>query len=1548
MASFAYTFGTTAGAIRNDLINVQYGQNYAGSLISYSILGQYSDGQVVPIGVYNFGMVYEFDNINGTISVAAAGDTTPPTITGPSSVSFVQGSITSNGQLLSTYYTASDNVGISAFYVSGTIFYGTAGTYNVTLVAEDTSNNTTTLNITVTITPAADTTPPTITGPSSFIMDINQYSLSYILDLFTATDASGIASKVILASDFSTFNNTTWNSFITEPGTFSLFVRAIDNFGNSRTIGWTLTIQAPLDFTPPTLTLTSSVLQFNKSIYPTEVSPTIITNAMLSLASAADNIDPNPTFEFDRPRTPLNDLNNETFYQIRAVDNSGNKSAYQSITLFYINDVTPTDTTPPTLSLSTNVFNFNVSQYPSGVTSTQIRTFIGQFITASDNSGSFIIQYDPTVQNITIVPGVGLTDSYNYQVRAIDGSGNASPFVSFTVNYVNNTAPADITAPIINGSSTQTFLVSDNRTIGYLLTLYTITDSTQPVSFYNMDSSFVFNTVGTYPVTLQAIDGAGNIGTRNITVSVIDTAPTPDTTPPTITGASFVNVYVQDSLNTDAFLNTYYVISDPSGISSKTLAPSVNFGVASTYLTTIFAIDNFNNVATKPITINVLPGANPNIPVEQGNTTLEDIYIGDELMTNKVKLGFTFSDKIDVELDSATLIAPYTSREQPYKPFTQVKFYFKDVVQPLVYYVSDDSVSRLSSASPYFQHSLVLIEPTKILERFKCVDMTFTQPIDSLFTPYTLLDVVNRIHYNNPSRRPNDTERYWDVVDAEISNLLASIQAPQFQFRSMTIREALDRTFQYINAVTRLKILDDGTRVLSADFFNTLDTLTNLQSVLNISRNQGSEFFADNSELTVENATTEYATVKFPSQGWAGVRADAPLMTSENYRIELPFPIYEIKSLKVFLRVLTTGVETIHEYKEVDITRFVFEKQAYDNLPPGTEQRQNDKEIHSYNSIYFSRGDNKIFGLQNIPAINVIGFNLRRTIDLILDTVYGGTNITAQWDSFGDDKFSDLLFRVEYRTLLNSRLRFMRDVKEDFFGTINTNQMENLVDMEALGANARGVINRVGNPDLTVSKMVKNWNDRFRVGQFTEDGFIVTNSENAIFNDHIRTTASFTKNYNGLSRFVGVDTEIRQIPIPLQTTKTMVHYDQFVVFDTVLYPLATVNNFAQNLLINNTANYLKQFPDKTFSENFIVQANNRDDGGQFVMPDVLAVKSATISVIIPTNVNLPANIAIYDKNNQVVYSVTGLTSTIPPFGIPNVDTILFPNEEYRLVVFRDSSVTASATLTVTVMPRSQFGNYMVNFTTYNSQGQQIAKVAAAPDIGAINNSLKIDWKFDDNLNAGLKVIPNFSGALIGQQRVLYTTPIGRFDYYSFNLGELVEPVLPADKILFANRYPQVLDSDFTNNILISGLMQHKKDNTENFAMTYQMHFVASDSNQNHIIVGKKFFAKFFKAETLNDLKFKLYISTTENYTRFENDKAKGTKQASDTAYTITPLTSINRSIRIDINLDVSNAKSFAIGTEDGDLVLGFNRIHPYTGAIKDMTTIFLNFTDKRS
>jgi hypothetical protein len=1402
------------------------------------------------------------------------------------------------------------------------------------------------------ITVPGDTTPPVITpkGSTDIVVTAGQFSTStqFINAYFTITDPeSGV-------NDFGLNPNI---DFQTPRARGSVSVFASNNDGYTSTFSFFLTILV-LDTTPPTLSLSTTILQFNKSVYPTGVSPTILTNAMLSIATASDNIDPNPTFEFDKNRVQLDDNNSQATYQIRAVDNSGNRSAYQSISVFYFVDIDVGDTIPPLLELTVNVFNFNVSQYPSGVTANQIITLVAQSIIASDNSGSFAIQYNPTIQNITIVPGVGLTDSYSYQVRAIDGDGNTSPYVLFTVNYVNNTAPADITAPIINGLSTQTFLVSDNRTIGYLLTLYTITDSTQPVSFYNMDTSFVFNTVGTFPVTLQAIDGVGNIGTRNITVNVVATLPPPDTTPPTITGANTVTIYIQDSLNTDAFLGLYYAINDPSGISSKTLSPSVNFNFAGTYQTTIIAIDNFGNVASKNITVIILAGANPNIPEEQGNTTLEDIYIGDELMTNKVKLGFTLSDKIDVELDSATLIAPYTSREQPYKPFTQVKFYFKDVVQPLVYYISDDSVTRLSSASPFFQHSIVLVEPTKILERFKCVDMTFTQPIDDSFASYTLLDVINRIHFNNPSRTINDTSKHWDTIDAQLTNLLASIKAPQLQFRSMTIREALDRAFQYINAVTRLKILDDGTRVLSADFFNTLDTLTNLQSVLNISRNQGSEFFAENSELTVENASTEYATVKFPSYGWAGVRSEGTTINSDNYSIQLPFPIYELLSLKLFLKVRIFDVDnnaTISdEYKEVDITPYVFEKQVYDGLPTATQQRQLNKELHSNNTLYYSRGDNRIYNLSTIAELLPLSFlNNQRTIDLIISRIFTEAGATSA--SWSPVKFSDILFQVEYRTLLNSRLRFMRDVKEDFFGTINTNQMENIVDLEALGANARGVINRVGNPDLTVSKMVKNWNDRFRVGQFTEDGFIATDVENAIFNDHIRTSASFTKNYNGLSRFVGVETEMRQIPIPLQTTKSAIHYSQFIIASATLKEDLT--NFTTNNLVEEFVDYLKQFTTKNITDTYIVATRSGDFGTLFTMPDGLGVIEVRASGLLNASTQNPTTFSIIPEPEgvigpfQPIFSFT-TTSTILWSSelLTGINPQILNNQQYKIIITRAISDTSNITLRIDYKTKYQFDRYMVNFSTYDAQAQQIARVAAAPDISSVNNSIKIDWKFDDNLSAGFNVERNISNTLLtGQRKVLYTNNIGRFDYFQFEVAKLKSITGSQGKLDFAARFPSVVNADFQETILSSPLMQHKKDNTENFAMTYQMHMVVDDVEQNHIVIGKKMLTKWFKGDTTNDITFKLYISNTETYGRFDNEKAKGTMQSSENAYTITTiLTPTSKAIKIDINLNVSNAKSFAIGNTNGDLILGVNVENPYNGQVKDMTTIYLNFTDKRS
>lgn len=1330
-----------------------------------------------------------------------------------------------------------------------------------------------------------------------------------------------------------------------------------DGVLSSNTASVTINIIAPPpDTTPPTISLNGATTY---TFYRSNFTTTVPASEIATLINASTTISDNQPGVYRSITPTVNNWSPSSWpanrsYNVVAIDAAGNVSN-DSITISfnYIDDVLASvDTTPPSLSLSQAIFNFYVTDYPSGLSSVVVTTAVNAAITATDDSGTVFIDFNPAIQSMS-VPSLGQSLSINYTVKARDPSNNFSDEKTFTVNYINDTPPpSDIIPPQIIGNDTVSILASENRDVNYILTLYTLFDNSGVVSWYQM-VNFPLTTVGSYVIQLKAIDGAGLITTRNITVFVLATPPVPDTTPPTINGQTNITINKSQGFTEQVFINTFFTITDNVGVATSFLNPSVLFNQAGTYSTALFASDLAGNTTRFPsspsnfIIVTVIDDGEP-IPTPEGNNIIENIYIGDELMTNKIKLGFSFNDKIDVELDNATIIVPFSTRSEPYRPFTQVKFYFKGVTQPSIYYITDDSVARVSSGTPLFQHNIVLIEPIKILERFKCVNMTFTQPIDNSFAPYTLLDVINRIDYNNPLKIVGENDKHWDSIDTTLSNLLASIKAPQLQFNSMTIREALDRTFQYINAVARLEIQENGSRVLKADFFNTTDTLINLENTLNISRQQGSEFFAENSELTVENATTEYATVKYPSYGWAGVRAEGRLVDTSNLRFEVPFPIYEILSFKVFARVIAfRGAASDSVYTETDITPYVLEKQLYDGLPVGTLAIHNAKQKHSFNTLYYSRGDNKIYNIGTIADLSPLSFlDNARVIDLVFDTVYG-TDFDARWNPV---KFSDLLFRIEYRTLLTSRLRFMRDVKQDFFGTIHTNQMENIVDLESLGANARGVLNRVGNTDLNATKLVKTWNERFKVGQFTNDGFIATNVENAVFTDHIRSTAQFTKEYNGLSKFVGVDTEVRQIPIPYQTTNSTLHYDQYAIIDT--QPKTSLySHFGTSYFVNQFADYLKQIDDKTFTDTFKVETTTYQTGARFTVPNNYGVVTITLTGNVVNDTSNPLEILVMkdpEFPGQVVLPTFYYQTTGEVFSEKVVEMVLQAGVTYTLYMTRDVILNDYIFMNITYITPYQFDKYAINFSSYTSTGSKIAQVLAAPDISSVNNSIKIDFKFDDNLSAGLRIERNVATTeLTGQRRVFYTNSLGRFSFFDFKVAKVIEPTSDEGKLTLADRLPSVTNSDFEDELFSSLLMRYQKDNTENFGLTYQTHFVVSDNLNNHLVIGKKFLTKWFASDNVQDVRFRLYRSYTQSYNKFDNEKVKGALVGVNNAYTVT-IVPDTKQIKIEILENVANTKSFAIGTENGDLVLGFNPINPYTSQYKDLTTIYISFTDERS
>ena len=164
--------------------------------------------------------------------------------------------------------------------------------------------------------------------------------------------------------------------------------------------------------------------------------------------------------------------------------------------------------------------------------------------------------------------------------------------------------------------------------------------------------------------------------------------------------------------------------------------------------------------------------------------------------------------------------------------------------------------------------------------------------------------------------------------------------------------------------------------------------------------------------------------------------------------------------------------------------------------------------------------------------------------------------------------------------------------------------------------------------------------------------------------------------------------------------------------------------------------------------------------------------------------------------------------------------------------------------------------------------------------------------------------------------------------------------------LEANRskqLPFVEMNDFDTPILISEAFNYDKDSAERFEMTYQNHMLVNLNDDNYIILGKELLGKMFLAQNKDDLDFIVYGSDSEVYTKDSNEKIKG--EPINATYTVT-----SDSSKIIIAFqgeDLDTKKSFAIGNQNGDLILGINNYHPFSNVYKHSDVIYFKFINSR-
>jgi hypothetical protein len=921
------------------------------------------------------------------------------------------------------------------------------------------------------------------------------------------------------------------------------------------------------------------------------------------------------------------------------------------------------------------------------------------------------------------------------------------------------------------------------------------------------------------------------------------------------------------------------------------------------------------------------------------------IKINGEVIKN-IKRGFVLNERLDEELDTAVIIF-YNSREEEYDPMSLVEVFITNNITPDYYFLVDTDQSLLTSKDlSIYQHTVSLIEPTKKLERYMVDNLSFTQPINTLLTRYTLENVLERINAITPLEvEEKHTATRTFSLDQNLLNSLDGVKAPQFYFSNFNYFQVLSEILKYQNSIPRISNYTNNKFVINKEDFNKILNIIDVSNGYNEkARNKNNEFYVNKLQLNIENGITDYIE-KYPSnEFFVPLTTENYVATTNDIIFITPRPIYEIKSFKVLLMFHDTQdyansslieqvtVEKRFTYRSIDLTNYLFEEQIFNTLPLDNATYPTQRA-----SLVYKQGDNKIVGF-GMAYSQFWGLFPASNFEIILDKIdeiqVTRSNEThtyeadfSNWGTTGIGLLSGLIaFKVEYYPFVNQRVEVQRETpfnNNDM--VLSINQAGKSLDISRLLTNTQTTLDRMGNGDLILEKTINNFNDRFKIGQVTADNYIVTSVENTIDEGFFQSKAILTKNFNRLSQFVGVDREVRQYEIPFnEVIPRNLIYSEYIV-------LSTVPTFDDNASYW-TSSFITQF--RNMFRN-VDQPNGKIDGLIFQTKDHL--NNSLGYFILPVATSYYKNSLIFNAGFQ-----SNTVGLFYPFKNPTdfLSQLVATKKEIRYTYWNDNN-----NLDIKNGTFEKMSVYLVNENIFQFNELII-------NTGTYLNAQTIFTNFAGPKEQNGVIVYNGFG-LIFKLSTPYVYRSQSYDYVWFDYI-LVDtlwtpygvPVIKedAEKEFFYN-YNKVdnykyhnktaptpfnrqtyLNPDFFSNDFFAMRLQDlivKKDPSEVISMTYQLHIVPKVS---HIIIGETMaknspyltnrFGLDVELRTI-----KLYRST-EYYRDGDTFARPSVVSAAFTNFT-TEI--IQHGFYIDVSASLTGYNSWAIADDLGNLYFGVNR-----------------------
>ena len=500
-----------------------------------------------------------------------------------------------------TSYNWSFDDGSSDASINPSHIFNSAGTYEITLTVIDDDNASDVEVIQITVSDSVSNQLPTAAFTADPLSGIAPLTVNF--DASTSTDADGtIMSYNWNFGDGNTVTGIDPSHIFDIAGTYDVTLTIIDDDGASDIETIQITVSDDLSNQLPTATFSANPLS---GIAPLTV------DFDASASSDPDGSITSYNWSFDDGSSdasinPSHIFNSAGTYEITLTviddDNASDVEVIQITVSDSVSNQLPTAafTADPLSGIAPLTVNFDASTSTDAdgtIMSYNWNFGDGNTVTGIDPSHIFDIAgtYDVT---LTIIDDDGASDIETIQITVSDDLSNQLPTATFSANPLSGIAPLTVDFDASASSDPDGSITSYN---------WSFDDGSSDAS---INPSHIFNSAGTYEITLTVIDddNASDVEVIQITVSdsVSNQLPTAAFTADPLSGIAPLTVNFDASTSTDAdgtIMSYNWNFGDGNTVTG--IDPSHIFDIAGTYDVTLTIIDDdgASDIETIQITV---------------------------------------------------------------------------------------------------------------------------------------------------------------------------------------------------------------------------------------------------------------------------------------------------------------------------------------------------------------------------------------------------------------------------------------------------------------------------------------------------------------------------------------------------------------------------------------------------------------------------------------------------------------------------------------------------------------------------------------------------------------------------------------------------------------------------------------------------------------------------------------------------------------------------------------------------------------------------------